>query len=142
MLRCKKAEECHCPWKLCVMVVKDTSLFAIIKYNGSHTCFNPPFNRDHQQLDYNLVATHIEEMIKAQFTLSVVAIQASIMEKFGYEILYKKALLGKHLTIICKTLRYFTMFSRCFMHLLKDSIIVDPYSVLKVHICMRSMNAR
>ena len=30
-------------------------------------------------------------MIKAQFTLSVAAIQASIMEKFGYQISYKKA---------------------------------------------------
>ena len=35
-------------------------------------------------------------MIKAQFTLSVAAIQATIMEKFGYEISYKKALVGKH----------------------------------------------
>ena len=35
-------------------------------------------------------------MIKAQFTLSVAAIQASIMAKFGYQILYKKALIGKH----------------------------------------------
>ena len=29
VLICKKAEECHCPWKLCQMVVKDTSLFVI-----------------------------------------------------------------------------------------------------------------
>ena len=29
-------------------------------------------------------------MIKAQFTLSVTAIQASIVEKFGYQISYKK----------------------------------------------------
>ena len=28
------------------------------------------------------------------------------------------------------------MFSRCFIHLLKDSIIVGLYSVLIVHICM------
>lgn len=35
-------------------------------------------------------------MIKAQLTLSVVAIQASIMKKFRYEISYKKTLLGKH----------------------------------------------
>ena len=27
VLRCKKAEECHCPWKLRAMVVKDTSFF-------------------------------------------------------------------------------------------------------------------
>ena len=41
-------------------------------------------------------------MIKAQFTLSIADIQAIIMEKFGYEISYKKALVGKHkaLTIL------------------------------------------
>ena len=40
VLRCKKAEECNCPWKLRAMVVKDTSLFVINKYTRSHTCVN------------------------------------------------------------------------------------------------------
>ena len=78
------------------MLVKDTCLFVINKYKGSHTCVNPCLNRDHHQLDSNLVTTHINEIIKAQFTLSVVAIQASVIEKWGYEISYKKALDGKH----------------------------------------------
>ena len=41
-------------------------------------------------------------MIKTQFTLSVAAIQATIMKKFGYEISYKKALVRKQksLTIL------------------------------------------
>ena len=60
------------------MVVKDTYFFAIIKYKGPHSCVNHCLNRDHQQLDSNLVATHIKEMIKVQFTLSVADIQASI----------------------------------------------------------------
>ncbi|RVX16705.1 Serine/threonine-protein phosphatase 7 long form-like [Vitis vinifera] len=63
VLRCKKAEQSQCPWKLRAMVVKDS----------------------------NLIAAHIQGMIKAQFTLSVAAIQASIVEKFGYQISYKKA---------------------------------------------------
>ena len=74
VLRCKKAEECHCPWKLRTMVVKDTSLFVINKYTGPHTCVNPCLNRDHHQLDSNLVATHIKALIKAQFTLTTTAI--------------------------------------------------------------------
>ena len=72
------------------MVIKGTSLYAINKYNGSHKCVNPCLNQDHQQLDSNLIVAHIQGMIKTQFTLSVVAIQASIMEKFGYQISYKK----------------------------------------------------
>ena len=76
------------------MLVKDTCLFVINKYKGPHTCINPCLNRDHHQLDSNLVASHIKGIIKAQFTLSATSIQASVMEKWGYEISYKKALDG------------------------------------------------
>ena len=65
VLRCKKAEECQCQWNLRAMVVKDTSLFAINKYKGLHTCVNPCLNRDHHQLDSKLVAAHIQAIIKA-----------------------------------------------------------------------------
>ena len=64
VLRCKKAKECQCTWKLRAMVVKDKSFFAINKYKGPHTCVNPCLNRDHQQLDSNLVVDHIKVMIK------------------------------------------------------------------------------
>ena len=52
--------------------------------------------RDHHQLDSNLVAAHIKAILKAQFTLTTTAIQTSVMEKWGYEISYKKTLDGKH----------------------------------------------
>ena len=102
VFRCKKAEECQCTWKLRAMVVKDKSFFTINKYKGPHTCVNLCLNRDHQQLDSNLVVDHIKAMIKAQFTLLVDVIQATIMEKFGYEISYIKTLVRKHksLTIL------------------------------------------
>ena len=63
------------------MVVKDTCLFVINKYKGSYTYVNPCLNRDHHQLNSNLVAAHIKAIIKAQFTLTMAAIQASVMEK-------------------------------------------------------------
>ena len=47
VLRCKKADECQCPWKLRVMLVKDTSLFVISKYKEPHTYVNPCLNQDH-----------------------------------------------------------------------------------------------
>ena len=59
------------------MIMKYTSLFVINKYKGLHTCVNPCLNRDHHQLDSNLVAAHIKAIIKAQFNLSIAAIQAS-----------------------------------------------------------------
>ena len=99
VLRCKKAEECQCPWKLRAMLVKYTCLFVINKYKKLHACVNPYLNRDHHQLDSNLVAAHMKAIIKAQFTLFVAAIQASVIEKWRYEISYKKALDGKHKAI-------------------------------------------
>ena len=96
VLRRKKAEECQCLWKLRAMVVKDICLFVINKYKGLYTCVNPCLNRDHHQLDSNVVAAHIKAIIKAQFTLTTAAIQASVMEKWGYEISYKKAMDGKN----------------------------------------------
>ena len=81
VLRCKKVEECQCLWKLRVMVVKDTCLFVINKYQGLYSCVNPCLNRDHHQLSLNLVAAHIKAIIKAQFTLTMAAIQTSVIEK-------------------------------------------------------------
>ena len=81
VLRCKKIEECQCSWKLLIMLVKDTCLFVINKYKGPHTRVNHCLNRDHHQLDSNLVAAHIKGIIKAQFTLYVAVIQASVMDK-------------------------------------------------------------
>ena len=77
------------------MLVKDNCLFVINKYKGSHTCVNTCLNWEHHQLDLNLVAAHIKAIIEAQFTLSLAIIQASVIEKWGYEISYKKALDGK-----------------------------------------------
>ena len=51
VLRCKKAEECQCLWKLHAIVVKDTCLFVINKYKWPLTCVNLCLNRDHHQLD-------------------------------------------------------------------------------------------
>ena len=81
------------------MVVKDTSLFVINKNTGPHTCVNPYLNRDHHQLDLKLVATHIKALIKAQLTLTTTVIQESVMEKWGYQISYKKALDGNNKAI-------------------------------------------
>ncbi|KAL6332220.1 hypothetical protein AAG906_001935 [Vitis piasezkii] len=78
--------------RLRATVVKGTSLFEINKYSGPHTCVNPCMNQDHHQLDSNLIAAHIEGMIKTQFTLSVAAIQASVVEIFGNRVTQRRGL--------------------------------------------------
>ena len=64
VLRCKKSNECQCPWKLCAMFVKYTSLFVINKYKGSYTYVNPCLNQDYHQLDSNLVAAHTRKLLR------------------------------------------------------------------------------
>ena len=81
VLRCKKAEEYQCLWKLRAMVVKSTYIFVINKYKVPHICVNHYLNRGHHQLDSNLVVAHIKAIIKAQFTLTMTAIQVSVIEK-------------------------------------------------------------
>ena len=78
VLRCKKTEECQCPWKIRAMLMKDTCLFVINKYKGPHTCVNPYLNRDRHQLDSNLVIAHIKTIIKAQFILSISVIHVTL----------------------------------------------------------------
>ena len=99
ILRCKKTEKSHYPWKLRAMVVKYTCLFFINKYIGPHSCVNPCLNRNHHQLDSNLVAAHIKAIIMAQFTLTTAVIQASVVGKWGYKISYKKVFDGEHKAI-------------------------------------------
>ena len=61
----------------------------------------------------------MKAIIKAQFNLSVTAIQASVMEKWGYEISYKKALDGKH-----KTIRHlFGDFCQSYTMFLKELVV-------------------
>ncbi|KAL6323216.1 hypothetical protein AAG906_029223 [Vitis piasezkii] len=99
VLRYKKVEQSRCPWRLRATVVRGTSLFKINKYSGPHTCVNTCMNQDHHKLDSNQIASHIEGMIKTQFTLSVVTIQASVVKRFRYRISYTKALKGKRKTL-------------------------------------------
>ena len=129
VLRCKKAKECQSLWKFRAIVVKDTCLFVINKYKGSHTCVNPCLNRDHHQLDSNLVAAHIKAIIRVQITLTTAIIQASVMEKWGKEISYKKELDEKH-----KALRHlFDDFSQSYTelpHLFLDLEHANPICVV------------
>ncbi|KAL6321966.1 hypothetical protein AAG906_035881 [Vitis piasezkii] len=79
--------------------IKSTTSFAINKYNGPHKCVNPCLNRDHQQLDSNLIA-HIQGMIKAQFTLSMALFKQSVQ--------IQDVLLFQNISGIMENQRYFS----------------------------------
>ena len=56
-------------------------------------------NRPKNPIFCSMVATHIKALIQAQFTLTTAAIQESVIEKWGYQISYKKVLDGKYKAI-------------------------------------------
>ena len=71
-------------------------------------------------IDSNLVAAHIKAIIKTQFTLSIIAIQATVIEKWGYQISYKKALHGMHKALrhlFCDFFQSYTELSRLILAL-------------------------
>ena len=60
-------------------------------------------------------------MIKAQFTLTTAAIQASVMEKWRYKISYKKAFDGKHKALR----RLFGDFSQSYTELPRLFLVIE-----------------
>ena len=93
VLKCKKSPKCQ--WRLRAMTVKDTGMFRITKYKGPHTCVNLCINQDHSQLDSNFVFEYIETLVKAEMTITVAVIQAIVVQQFGYQISYQKAMKAK-----------------------------------------------
>ena len=68
-----------------------------------------------------MVAAHIKAIIKTQFILTTAAIQASVMEKWGYEMSYKMALDAKH-----KSLRQlFGDFSQSYTQLTRFFLAIE-----------------
>ena len=98
MLKCKEAPQCL--WKLRVSIPKGTWFFEIRKYEGPHTCVNPILNRDHLQLDSSFIAHQIKALVKAQMSITLLAIEAKIVDKFSYNISKKKAWMAKQKAIV------------------------------------------
>ena len=93
VLKCRRALDCQ--WRLRAMAVKDTTMFKITKYMSPHTCVNICINQDHSQLDSSFVFELVETLVKTQMTITVAAIQAVVVEQFGYHISYQKAMKEK-----------------------------------------------
>ena len=77
------------------MTVKDTGMFRITKYKDPLRCVNPCINQDHSQLDSSFVFEYIETLVDIEITIAVAASQVVVVEKFGYQISYKKNNEGK-----------------------------------------------
>ena len=53
------------------------------------------YKSDHSQLDSSFVSEYIETLVKAKMTITVAAIQAVVVEQFGYQISYQKTMKAK-----------------------------------------------
>ncbi|CAN1826646.1 hypothetical protein LINPERHAP1_LOCUS31646 [Linum perenne] len=63
------------------------------------SCLLSTIVQDHRQLDSSYVASHILHLVKADPNLKITAVQAEMSESLGFNISYKKAWQGKHITL-------------------------------------------
>jgi len=70
-----------------------------MKLEGVHTCVSPMISQDHNKLGSQMIAQSIHEIIQADPSTPISTIIAHMKTILGYTISYKKAWLGKQLTI-------------------------------------------
>ena len=89
-MKCKRHQESGCKWRLRACQRKTHELFKITQYDGPHKCVYPRLSRDHPQLNSNLLAQEIESQVKAEPSITVAALNAKVIDKFSYDVSYKK----------------------------------------------------
>ena len=57
-------------------------------------------SRDHPQLNSNLLAREIESQVKVEPSITTVALNAKIRDKFSYDVSYKKMRYAKQKAIV------------------------------------------
>jgi hypothetical protein len=81
VVNCRKGKE-KCRWHFRARLIESEDMWRVVKYRGPHECFNEADeqNPDHVNLDCNLIAENIKELVKAQPNLCVAAIRVVIKE--------------------------------------------------------------
>ncbi|WJZ94757.1 hypothetical protein VitviT2T_013588 [Vitis vinifera] len=88
VLRCKKAEQSQCAWRLRATVVKGTSLFEINKYSGPHTCLVAELVEGNSDIAGELQSaalihkTYVARLMGEE--VSMPAVVASVLRFMGY----------------------------------------------------------
>ncbi|KAK1419790.1 hypothetical protein QVD17_29127 [Tagetes erecta] len=82
-LRCKLHEQ-GCKWQLRASKRKRSGSFEITKHVGPHTCLHSKITQDHPNLDASLISQEIQHLIKEQPSISITALRAEVIDKFGY----------------------------------------------------------
>nr|KAJ0225087.1 hypothetical protein LSAT_V11C100021310 [Lactuca sativa] len=100
-LRCKLYLQSGCKWKLHASKRKCSGYFEIITYTVPHTCLHYKLSQDRLNLDASLIAMETRYLIKAQPSISILALRVEIVETLeivemlGYTPSYKKVWVGK-----------------------------------------------
>ncbi|XP_022734079.1 uncharacterized protein LOC111287669 [Durio zibethinus] len=89
-LGCKRHRESGCKWRLRAYQCKSHELFEITQYDAPHIYVYPRLSHDHPQLDSNLLAHEIESQVKVEPSITIVALNAKVKDKFSYDVSYKK----------------------------------------------------
>ncbi|KAH0761621.1 hypothetical protein KY290_017694 [Solanum tuberosum] len=94
VVRCKFYTLLGCLWFLRGRKVGD-NLWKIGKYIENHRCETEGLSRGHANLNTNLIASLILNQIKHNPKVLVVDVISKVHEKFGHQVTYRKAWLGR-----------------------------------------------
>ena len=93
-MRCRFYDSLGCPWFLRGRKVGG-SLWKIGKYFNNHRCETEGLTTGHTNLDTNLIASLFLNQISKNPKLLVVDVMSKVHEKFGHQVTYRKAWLGR-----------------------------------------------
>ncbi|XP_061355333.1 uncharacterized protein LOC133299850 [Gastrolobium bilobum] len=84
-----------CPWR--VRVIKPTygENWKVKKWGGKHNCLNDHLSQDHRQLDFDVIAALVVEMIKNESLVAISLVQERITHSYGFKVSYRKAWYAK-----------------------------------------------
>ncbi|XP_031737534.1 uncharacterized protein LOC116402427 [Cucumis sativus] len=98
-IRCKQWTN-GCNWRLRGTKRKSHGLFEITKLQGEHSCLYSNLTQDHSQLDSNFMSVQIQNMVKADPTITVSVLMEIIKQQYGYGVKYGQVWQAKKKALI------------------------------------------
>ncbi|XP_061341464.1 uncharacterized protein LOC133287801 [Gastrolobium bilobum] len=84
-----------CPWRIRVIKPMYGENWKVTKWGGNHNCLNDHLSQDHRQLDSNVIAALVVEMIKKEPSVAIALVQERITHSYGFKVSYRKAWYAK-----------------------------------------------
>lgn len=88
-----------CNWSIRVTYRRKRGVWEVRKYNGEHTCLARGVSQHNSHLDVDVITSCISSLVEADPMVPIRVLQASVHEKYGFSVSYRKAWLAKQKAI-------------------------------------------